>query len=196
MGHSQAEKAASRERILDAAAKQIREGGIDSVSIAELMKAAKLTHGGFYGHFESRAALIAAALERAMEEGEAAFKASRSAKPQGSVKAIVNGYLSPSHRDDLSGGCAIAALASDVGRADDAEVRTLMAERVERSFAHMAGAMGGSARADDAAVAAWCTMVGAIALSRVFQGTKRADEILKLARQAVLDLETRVRESK
>lgn len=64
MGHSQAEKAESRERILEVAARQIRQGGLDSVSIAEIMKAANLTHGGFYGHFPSRAALIAAAVQR------------------------------------------------------------------------------------------------------------------------------------
>ena len=72
MGHSRMEKADSRERILDAAARRIRQDGLESVSIAELMKAANLTHGGFYGHFRSRAALIAAALERALERGEAA----------------------------------------------------------------------------------------------------------------------------
>ena len=72
MGHSRADKAESRERILAIAARQIREGGLDSVSIGEVMKAANLTHGGFYGHFPSRTALIAAALERALVEGEAA----------------------------------------------------------------------------------------------------------------------------
>ena len=71
MGHSQVEKAKSRERILDAAARRIREGGFDGLSIAELMKSANLTHGGFYGHFPSRAALLAEALERAMDRGEA-----------------------------------------------------------------------------------------------------------------------------
>lgn len=189
MGHSRAEKAESRERILDVAARQIRQGGLDSVSIAEIMKAANLTHGGFYGHFGSRADLIAAALERALDSGETKFVAATAARPGRTVKAIVNSYLSPAHRDDLREGCAIAALSGDVGRAQDDEIRTQMAEQLERTFAHMAKAMGGGAKADAAAVAAWCAMVGAINLSRVFRGTPRSDQILRTVRQAILDLE-------
>lgn len=194
MGHSQAEKAESRERILDAAARQIRQSGIDTLSIAELMKAANLTHGGFYGHFASRSELIAAALERALERGEAAFVA---AKPSGggTVKSIVNRYLSPAHRDNAGEGCAIAALAGDVGRAEDEDLRTQVSARVEQSFQDMAQAMGGGPSAEDAAVAAWCAMIGALALSRVFSGTGRSDDILRIARQSVLDFETRVRAS-
>ena len=192
MGHSRAEKARSRERILDATARQIREAGLDSVSIAELMKAANLTHGGFYGHFPSRAALIADAVDRALDDGEAAFVAAKSSRG-GTVKSIVNSYLSPAHRDDAGGGCAIGALAGDVGRAEDEEIRARMAVRLERSFADMAKAMGEGPEAENAAVAAWCAMVGAISISRIFRGSVRSDEILRAARQAVLDLEERVR---
>src|SRR5205085_12297630 len=71
MRHSQAEKAQSRERILAEASRQVRRGGLDSVSVGALMKSVGLTHGGFYGHFESRDALLAEALERALLEGEA-----------------------------------------------------------------------------------------------------------------------------
>jgi TetR/AcrR family transcriptional regulator, transcriptional repressor for nem operon len=193
LGHSRAEKADSRERILDAAARQIRLGGLESVSIAELMKAANLTHGGFYGHFKSRSALIAAALERALERGEAAFIAAQPATGGATVKSIVNRYLSPAHRDNTGEGCAIAALAGDVGRADDEEVRSRMSQRLERNFDDMAKAMGGGPKAEQAAVAAWCGMVGAMALARVFSGTDRSDEILRFARQSVLDLEASVR---
>ena len=193
MGHSQAEKAESRERILEATAQQIREGGFDRVSIGELMKSAHLTHGGFYRHFRSRSALIAAALGRALDRGEAAFGAAP-AKTPGSVKSIVNRYLNTAHRDDTSGGCAIAALAADVGRSDDEEIRQQMAERVELSFDRMAKAMGDGDAAADAAVTAWCAMIGAVVLSRVFRGQKRSDEILKQVRRSVLDLETRLRD--
>jgi TetR/AcrR family transcriptional repressor of nem operon len=189
VGHSWAEKAESRERILEVAARQIREGGLDSISIAEIMKAANLTHGGFYGHFPSRAGLIAAALERALDRGEAKFVAATAAKPELTVKSMVNSYLSPAHRDDSRDGCAIAALSGDVGRAEDDEIRAQMAERLEQSFAAMAKAMGGGPKADAAAVTAWCAMVGAINLSRVFRGTPRSDEILRTVRQAILDLE-------
>lgn len=193
MGHSRAEKAESRERILDAAARQIRQGGLESVSIAELMKAANLTHGGFYGHFSSRTALIAAALERAMDKSAAVFIEAKTTGAASTVKSIVNRYLSGAHRDNAAEGCAIAALACDVGRAEDQAVRDLMAQRLERSIEEMSQAMGGGPQADEAAVVAWCAMVGAIALSRVFADTKRADGILHLTRHAVLDTEARVR---
>jgi len=191
VGHSQAEKAQSRERILAAAAEQIREGGLESLSIGQLMKAADLTHGGFYGHFPSRAALIAAALDQALAGGEARFAAASAAQPaaaRGSVKSIVNRYLSTAHRDDPGGGCAIAALAADVGRAEDQQVRDIMAARLEVSFARMAAAMGGGPAADQAAMAAWSAMVGAVALSRVFAGTPRSEEILRATRRMILDL--------
>jgi TetR/AcrR family transcriptional repressor of nem operon len=188
------EKAKSRERILDAAARRIREGGFDSLSIAELMKSANLTHGGFYGHFPSRDALVAEALGHAMDRSEAAF-ASAPTRASGYVTSIVDGYLSPEHRDNPGGGCAVGALACDVARSSDDEVRALMASRLERAFEQMAEAMGDSAAARDAAVTAWCTMVGAIALSRVFRGRPRSDEILRQARQSIVVLEAHVRES-
>ena len=192
MGHSQAEKAESRERILDVTARQIRQGGLDSVSIAEIMKAANLTHGGFYGHFPSRAALIAAAVERALDRGEASFVASQTPNAPVTAKSIVNRYLAPAHRDDTRDGCAIAALSGDVGRAEDDEVRAQMARRVEQSFEDMAKAMGGGAKAEAAAITAWCAMVGAINLSRVLRGTRRSDQILRTVRQSILDLDAAV----
>src|SRR5262249_1341333 len=93
VGHSQAGKAQSRERILAEASRQVRSGGLDSVSVGTLMKSVGLTHGGFYGHFESRDALLAEALERALLEGEAKAGAGGSAAAP-SFSAIVRGYLS------------------------------------------------------------------------------------------------------
>lgn len=195
MGHSQAEKAKSRERILDAAARQIRQGGLDSVSIAELMKEANLTHGGFYGHFPSRAALIAAALDRALNRGEAAFAATTPVDAGEAVKSFVNDYLSPAHRDDAGEGCAIGALSGDVGRIQDEALRARMVKQVELSFEYMTKAIGDGPDAEDASVAVWCAMLGAINLSRVFRGTDRSEQILRLARQLILDLEARAQDA-
>src|SRR5436190_4685108 len=122
MGHSQAEKARSRERILAEASQQIRRDGLESVSVGALMKSVGLTHGGFYGHFESRSALLAEALERALLEGEAKAQASG---PRQGFPGIVRSYLSRAHRDGRDNGCAVAALVSDVARADD-ESRAVM----------------------------------------------------------------------
>jgi TetR/AcrR family transcriptional repressor of nem operon len=190
VGHSQAEKARSRERIVRAAARQIREGGLESVSIGELMKKAKLTHGGFYGHFESRSALIAAALERALFDGEAASVAATGRKGSRTLKSIVNSYLSPAHRDDAGAGCAIAALAADVGR-EEQKVRDIMMQRLELYFSEISRVIGDTPQSEEAAISTWCTMVGALMLSRVFKGDERSDMILRTARKAILEQEKR-----
>ncbi len=186
MGHSQTEKAQSRERIVTVAARQIREGGLESVSIGELMKEAKLTHGGFYGHFPSRSALIAGALERALFDGEAASVAATGRKGPRTLKSIVNSYLSAAHRDDAGSGCAISALAGDVGRSD-AEVREIMMRRLDLYFSEVSQVIGPVPDAKDLAISIWCTMVGAITLARVFKGDERSDGILRTARKAILE---------
>ena len=188
MGHSQANKAQSRERILTAAARQIREGGLHSVSIAELMREAELTHGGFYGHFPSRSALIAAALERALFDGEAASIAATSRKGPRTLKSIVDSYLSPAHRDEAGTGCAIASLAADVGREEPA-VREIMMRRLELYLGDISRLIGDVPEADKIATSIWCTMVGAIMLARVFKDDERSDVILRMARQAILEQE-------
>ncbi|HEX2592112.1 MAG TPA: TetR/AcrR family transcriptional regulator [Rhizomicrobium sp.] len=193
MGHSQAEKAQSRERIVGAAARQVREGGLESVSIADLMKQAKLTHGGFYGHFPSRSALLAAALERALFEGEAASIAANKRKGPRTLKSITGNYLSAAHRDDIGEGCAVAALLGDVSR-EEPEVREIMTQRLELYFSDLARVIGDVPKADELAVSTWCTMVGALMLSRLFKGEERSDAILRIARKAILDSEAHAKE--
>jgi TetR/AcrR family transcriptional repressor of nem operon len=175
MGHTQAEKALSRERILAEAARQVRDGGLESVSVGALMKRVGLTHGGFYGHFASREALLAAALERALLEGEA--KAG-SKGALGSFSEIVHGYLSRKHRDARDSGCAVAALVSDVARADTA-TREVMTQHVESFIGTMAKALDGD---DERAILAVSAMVGALTLSRVIADPARSDVILKVVR--------------
>jgi TetR/AcrR family transcriptional regulator, transcriptional repressor for nem operon len=186
LGHSRAEKAKSRERILAAAARKVREGGLESLGVAELMKAANLTHGGFYGHFSSRAALIAAALDRALESSRVDFDT----VPYGAValETVVRRYLSKAHRDNPAEGCAMSALLADAARSEDPAVRKRMADQVQRSFAWMAGAMGGGAAAEDAATTALCAMIGALAVARVLGDNSRSEHVLEVVRRAVLNL--------
>lgn len=193
MGHSRAEKAQSRERIISAAAQTIRERGIDALSIGELMRSVGLTHGAFYVHFESRDALVAAALERALLDGEAASAAARRGVGKRTVKSILNNYLSRAHRDAPGAGCAVAALAGDVARSGPATRRAMM-QKMDNYLAAMAEAQGGAPdeQAEDFSLAAWSTMVGAIALSRVFAGDPRSDRVLAAARQMILDQEARL----
>jgi TetR/AcrR family transcriptional regulator, transcriptional repressor for nem operon len=190
VGHSRAEKAQSRERILSAAAIKIRESGLDGISVGELMKSVNLTHGGFYGHFESRAALIAAALEQALADSDRASAVHAGERGGMTVKSIVNSYLSPAHRDRPSSGCAIPTLAGEVGRADP-EVRAIMAEQLIKSFEIMGDALGEDASAEareQFAVSAWSMMVGAIMISRVMADDPMADRVLSLARKSILEL--------
>lgn len=188
MGHSRADKAQSRENIIAAAAKQIREGGLDSLSIGELMRSVNLTHGGFYGHFSSRSALIAAALERALEDGEKASLASTTTKGRRTLKSVAKSYLSPFHRDHIAEGCAVSALASDVARADK-EVRIIMQARLERFFEETSALLGDDPAARAEALKAWCMMTGALSLARIFEGQETSNEILKTALDAILERE-------
>lgn len=186
MGHSQAEKAESRERILNAAARQIREGGLESISIAELMKSAGLTHGAFYAHFSSRGALLAAALDRALSDGKQAALEASSSKGVLNLKSIVNSYLSPAHRDAVGEGCAVSSLAGDVSRAEEG-VRRVMQDHMERFLAETQLVIGQGAKARRLALSTWSTMVGALALARLFKGDAISDEFLREARAAILD---------
>lgn len=185
MGHSQIEKAQSREKILAEAARQIREEGLESISIARLMKRVNLTHGGFYGHFASRSELLALALERALADGEAHARAAAGTGRPRSFATIVRSYLSRSHRDARQTGCAIAALASDTSRADH-DVRSAMTPHIEAFIANVASA-NGSPEDDPQAMVAVSAMVGALLLSRVLTDTKRSDALLRTVRDHLID---------
>ena len=177
MGHSQAEKAENRERILTQASRQVRRDGLESVSVGTLMQSVGLTHGGFYGHFESRSALLAEALERALLEGEANATAKGSHQRR-SLSDIARSYLSRAHRDSRESGCALAALVSDVARADTSS-REVMSDHIEAFVASVSEALGGD---PEGAVVAVSAMVGALALSRVIADPTRSDAFLKTVR--------------
>ncbi len=110
---SQAEKDRSHRRIVEVAARLIRERGLEGASVAEVMTEAGLTHGGFYRHFESKDALIAEALS-------AAFAQSLARLNPGEAADFHALYLSRAHLDHPGLGCPVAALASDIGRASSA----------------------------------------------------------------------------
>src|ERR1700733_13155103 len=109
MGHSKRDKAASHDRIVEIAAARIRESGTEGPGVAEIMKAAGLTHGGFYKHFDSRDDLVAEAVEEAVAQSREGFAAvvDGAADP---LAAFVDWYLSPAHRDQPGTGCAVVAL--------------------------------------------------------------------------------------
>src|SRR5258706_5322417 len=118
MGASKADKQKSRERIVRTAAARFRERGVDGIGVADLMKEAGLTHGGFYGHFGSREELVAEAVECALRDGGRALSAIAEAEgsPAAVLGALVDAYLSLAHRDGLATSCAVATMANDVAR--------------------------------------------------------------------------------
>ncbi|SFH63255.1 TetR/AcrR family transcriptional regulator [Albimonas pacifica] len=166
--------AKNRAAILRAAGRLFRERGCDAVSVAEVMKAAGLTHGGFYGHFRNKDDLVAQALAAAFEElGPGPADPAESA-------AL---YLSDSHRADVAGGCPIAALASEAARLPGparAEMTRAMRGRIERMAQTAPGADEQARR--QAAAAQWASMVGALVLARLSDDPALSDEILEAAR--------------
>jgi TetR/AcrR family transcriptional repressor of nem operon len=186
VGHSQADKARNRERILEVAATQLRELGLDGVSISDLMKAVDLTHGGFYGHFASRDDLVAAALDKALTDGEASAIKSGSAKGKRTLKSVANSYLSKVHRDNPDSGCALSALSGDVARSNN-QNREIMSKHLARYFDNIQEVIGDNG-SKELAISLMCMMVGAVTLSRVMTDPDRSDEILQAARKSMLQL--------
>lgn len=143
----------------------MRDLGLHGVSISDIMKAVDRTHGGFYGHFPSRDDLVAAALNKALIDGEASAVKSSSAKGKRALKSFANSYLSKTHRDNPRTGCAVSALASDVARSNT-QNREIMSKHLERYFDNMTEVIGDEG-SRDLPVSLMCMMVGAVTLSRV-----------------------------
>lgn len=183
MGHSQEEKAKSHQRIVDIAARRIRESGTDGPGVAEIMGEAGLTHGGFYKHFDSRDDLVAEAVDAAIEQGRAAFDRSVEGA-EDPLARFLHDYLSPEHRDDPGTGCTVAGLGTDVARADD-RVRAAYRGQVERYIANMEGLLGGGEDSRRRAIAAVSSMVGALMISRAVDDEALSDEILREVRATV-----------
>jgi TetR/AcrR family transcriptional repressor of nem operon len=193
MGVSKQQAAENRRAIIEAATRLFRERGVDGVGLAELMKAAGFTQGGFYNHFSSKADLVAAVIETAVAGGLdqlASALETPAAPDQPMIERQVDYYLSAAHRDDIECGCAIAGLAADVARLDP-DTQAHFAGGLDRTFDQLAGLVAGGdgTPADRArAIALYAEMVGAITLSRAVAGTNRelADEILKATRRDLL----------
>src|SRR6202046_2360964 len=117
MGHSQSDKEKNHQRIVEIAARKIRESGIDGPGVAEVMKEAGLTHGGFYKHFDSRDDLIAEAVTAAIEQGQSDLSKAVEAAAD-PLEAFLEEYVSEKHGDDPGTGCTVGALGAHAARAD------------------------------------------------------------------------------
>jgi TetR/AcrR family transcriptional repressor of nem operon len=184
MGHSQRDKEKTHAVIVEIAAQKMRESGTEGPGVAEIMKAAGLTHGGFYKHFDSRDDLVAEALEAAVAQGRDGF-AEVTEGVEDPLAAFVDWYLSPAHRDQPGTGCAVVALGADAARADE-RVRAVYGGQVERYIAQMEELLGGEGEdARPRAIAAVSTMVGALLIARAVGDEALSEEILREARTSV-----------
>jgi TetR/AcrR family transcriptional repressor of nem operon len=181
MRKSREEAAQTRKRIVTAAAREFRKNGIVATGLNDLMKAAGLTHGGFYKHFESKDQLVTEACAEAVEK---IIEFLTNAAAGGTPAA--EAYLSTGHRDNPSAGCPLCAIGSELGRNDE-KTRAVATEGFLKLVDIMAGQFGKAKRADARrkALAAVSTMIGALTMSRMVTDPELSAEILREAKKSL-----------
>jgi len=168
--------AANREKIVEVASILFRKHGFEGIGVADIMKAAGLTHGGFYGHFDSKEDLAAEACSRAVRRSWDVWIDDSS---PGGLEAIVRNYLTPEHRNDRGRGCLYAAVGSDTPRQPRA-VRRAFTEGLRGTIERLLDLMPGRSAAlrRRRALAMMSGLVGALILSRAVEDPRLSDEIL------------------
>jgi TetR/AcrR family transcriptional repressor of nem operon len=185
MRKSKQETAATRQRIVAAAAAEFRRNGIDGTGLADLMAAAGLTHGGFYKHFESKEQVVdeslALAIESMVEEWQRTLSASPGSR---GLDNAIGGYLSAEYRDNVAGGCPFVALGGEVARSPDV-VRETATTGFLKLVDLIAGRLEGlsPAVAKNEALFMLTAMVGAVTMARVVTDPNLSTTILRQARK-------------
>ena len=176
----------NRERIVEAAAQRFRERGFDGIGVADLMKEAGLTHGGFYGHFSSKEDLIAESSTRALRRSLALFTELAERAPADQLSAIADAYLTARHRDKPGEGCLLAALGPDVARQGPA-VRRAVTDYVCSTVDLLATLVPGKSKAAKRrkAISTFATLVGAMVMARAVDDRALSQEILDAGRASV-----------
>ncbi|TYO66125.1 TetR/AcrR family transcriptional regulator [Bradyrhizobium hipponense] len=170
----------NRKQIIEAAARLLREHGFDGIGVADIMKAAGLTHGGFYRNFASKDDLAVKASEHAIADRMALLKNGLAQQqPQDPLRAVVESYLSSAHRDDPGSGCILPALAADAARRDDPALRAVFITTIQYYLDQIAKLSSASPRAGSRHPAAILSeMVGAVILSRVIANDPLAESLV------------------
>lgn len=172
-------KEATHDRIVDAAARAIRRSGYNGTGVADIMKDAGLTHGGFYAHFDSREAMLAEAADRAGGESVAMMQQiAASLPPQQALMAMMEAYLSKEHVDSIETGCATAALCSEMPR-QAPEVRRAATRRIKEMIDLVARQSPdwGQPGAHERALVTIATMVGTLALARAVDDPRLSETL-------------------
>jgi len=156
--------------------------------VADLMKEAGLTHGGFYAHFESREALVIEAFAYAMDRSTERWRKIAEQTPADKrLTTIIQSYLTPVHRDDPGHGCAVPALGAEIAR-ESPKTRKAFAAKLEQMIDMITDQVSGVPRkaARKQAVATLATMIGTLVLARIAGNGEFSDEILDVGRDAAL----------
>lgn len=177
---SREQAAENRQRIVEIASRLFRERGLDGIGVADLMKSAGLTHGGFYGHFDSKEDLMAEACARATEGSVSKWRQRIEAAPEDPLGAVTALYLSTAHCEQPGDGCALAALGSEASR-HGAPVRHALTEGLRELIDLLITIVPGRSRAArrEKALATFASMVGAVVLARSVDDPALADQILQ-----------------
>ncbi len=176
-------KEATHERIVETAARAIRRSGYGGTGVADIMKEAGLTHGGFYAHFESREGMLAEAADRAGADTVARMtRVAAAAPPDQALQAILRAYLSKAHVEGVETGCAVAALGSEMPR-QAPKVRRAATRRIKEMIDLVARQSPdwGQPGAHERALVTMATALGALVLARAVDDPKLSDALREAA---------------
>jgi TetR/AcrR family transcriptional repressor of nem operon len=188
MRYSREHKQETHARIVRKASVRLREKGAHGVGVADLMKEAGLTHGGFYAHFDSREALVIEAFAYAMDRSIEHWRKTVAELPtEKRLSAIVESYLTTVHRDDPGRGCAVPTLGTEIAR-EGPKARKAFAAKLEQMIDLIADQIADMPRkaARKQASATLATMMGALILSRIAGNGEFSEDILTAGREAAL----------
>jgi TetR/AcrR family transcriptional repressor of nem operon len=188
MRYSREHKLETHARIVKKASVRLRERGAHGIGVADLMKDAGLTHGGFYAHFDSRDALVIEAFAHAMDRSTERWrKIAEQTAPDKRLAVIVESYLTTIHRDDPGHGCAVPTLGAEIAR-ESPKTRKAFAAKLEQMIEMLADQIPELPRkaARKQAMAAIATMMGTLVLARIAGSGEFSDEILSAGRDAAL----------
>ncbi|WP_211435302.1 TetR/AcrR family transcriptional regulator [Chitinasiproducens palmae] len=180
-------KQATRDRMLQAAAQQIRERGPHGIALASVMRDAGLTHGGFYAHFGSKDAFVLAAVEQMFDDSPVdILRGAQDQCAEDTLNAFIDFYLSPDHRDMRTASCPLPFLTGDSPRLGD-DIRKRLSQGIEGMVRLVRGHLERLGRHDPESDAntALAQMIGAVILARTLQSRKHSDALLKQTRAAV-----------
>ena len=186
---SKQQAAEHHQEILDVASHLFRQQGVAATSVPQIMQAAGMTHGGFYGHFASKEALATEAITHAFKGLDALITAKFEHNHGDAAAArrdFLETYLSAAHRDNPASGCVVAALGNDIGRNTAyAGATRAFVDGLQATIAHLADDPHSSA--DRGTILTnYATLVGALTLARATAGTPLSDEILQTVKADLL----------